>query len=173
MDDVREVTADDVLALRMSELRAGMPASESRFPGDDEPTTFHAGVIRDGAIVCVASMYREVLPPLDASFVTPSFETVPPSAAIWRLRGMATHPSARNTGAGRRILTWCMGRIRTHGGELVWCNARVGAIGFYENCGWMIVSDEFDIPTAGPHRVMIRRVTDTAKLPLIRAEKFL
>ena len=33
----------------------------------------------------------------------------------------------------------------------LWCNARTPALNFYKKQGWMVVSEEFFIPTAGPH----------------------
>ena len=41
--------------------------------------------------------------------------------------------------------------------RLLWCNARVPAMGFYQKLAWQVVSDEFHIPTAGPHVKMVRR----------------
>jgi len=42
--------------------------------------------------------------------------------------------------------------------RLLWCNARVPAVGFYESLGWRVVSERFEIPTAGPHVKMVRRL---------------
>jgi hypothetical protein len=39
-----------------------------------------------------------------------------------------------------------------------WCNARVVALAFYRAQGWIVISDEYDIPTAGPHRRMLRLI---------------
>ena len=36
--------------------------------------------------------------------------------------------------------------------EILWCNARTTAFGFYEKMGFNIVVDEFDIPNLGPHK---------------------
>jgi hypothetical protein len=43
---------------------------------------------------------------------------------------------------------------------LLWCNARrtIPAAGFYQKQGWTIVSDIFEIPTAGPHVKMSKRL---------------
>ena len=42
--------------------------------------------------------------------------------------------------------------------RLFWCNARVPALAFYQRQGWQIMSEQFDIPTAGPHRKMTKRL---------------
>ena len=44
-------------------------------------------------------------------------------------------------------------------GPLLWCNARTPAVGFYENMRWRVVSAPFEIPTAGPHVKMVKRLT--------------
>ncbi len=42
------------------------------------------------------------------------------------------------------------------GRRLLWCNARVVALGFYTKLGLHTEGDEFDIPGIGPHYVMTR-----------------
>jgi GNAT superfamily N-acetyltransferase len=59
------------------------------------------------------------------------------------------------TGIGRALLRVAERELAAEGGpRLLWCNARLGAVGFYERLGWTVVSDVFDIPTVGPHRIM-------------------
>jgi len=41
---------------------------------------------------------------------------------------------------------------------LLWANVRKPAVEFYRKHGWIIVSDEFEIPTAGPHFKMLRQL---------------
>jgi GNAT superfamily N-acetyltransferase len=67
---------------------------------------------------------------------------------------LATAPSLRRQGAGAAALAACEQHAREHGGTLLWCNARVEAIAFYEANGWTVLGEEFDIPTVGPHFVM-------------------
>ena len=83
----------------------------------------------------------------------------------WRLRGMATDEGYQSLGLGTAVLAYLTDLVLsdrgTPGGRVVrlfWCNARTPAANFYLRQGWQIVSDEFDIPTAGPHYVMVRRV---------------
>jgi GNAT superfamily N-acetyltransferase len=77
--------------------------------------------------------------------------------AAYRLRGMAVDPDFHRSGIGRKLLDLLEARVReTKYTTLLWCNARTPAVPFYESMGWRVVSDEFDIPTAGPHFVMIK-----------------
>ena len=41
---------------------------------------------------------------------------------------------------------------------MLWANCRTPAAVFYSKAGWIKVSDEFEIPTAGPHFKMVRRL---------------
>jgi predicted GNAT family N-acyltransferase len=77
----------------------------------------------------------------------------------WQLRGMATDPGARGTGAGRALVTEGLGRVAALGGDLVWCDARVPAVGFYERMGFAVVTEQFVKPEGGPHVGMLREVT--------------
>ena len=151
---VRRISAEQTLPLRMAVLRAGRPQSECEFPGDEDELTFHAGAELDGRIVSIASMYLESRPADAAGGVEPGPDHA--AGTAWRLRGMATEPGLRNSGAGRAALEACEAHAREHGATLLWCNARTPAIGFYERMGWIAYGEEFDIPTAGPHYVMER-----------------
>jgi ribosomal protein S18 acetylase RimI-like enzyme len=72
----------------------------------------------------------------------------------WRIRGMATAPGARRTGAGTAILDALMRHASAHGARRIWCSARTPARAFYERAGLGVVSEEFELPDIGPHVVM-------------------
>jgi predicted GNAT family N-acyltransferase len=75
--------------------------------------------------------------------------------APWQLRGMATEPAVRGTGAGRALVSEGLARVADRGGDLVWCDARVPAVGFYELMGFTVVTGAFDKPGIGPHVGML------------------
>lgn len=155
--DVRPIDAADTHDLRLRVLRPGRPVEECAFPGDDDELTLHAGALLDGTIVGIASLYLEPRP-VDAAggaLRAPDHD----AGTVWRLRGMATDPDVRRRGAGAATLAACEQHAREHGATLLWCNARVEAIAFYEVNGWTVLGDEFDIPTVGPHFVMEKRLS--------------
>lgn len=142
----------------MEILRPGYPASDSVFAGDDDELTIHAGAFDErGRLVSVASMFLESRPAHAPGPGDPADDHR--AGTAWRLRGMATAPDARGTGAGSAALELCLGHVRNHGGTLAWCNARTPALGFYERLGWHVLGEEFEIPTVGPHFVMERRMS--------------
>lgn len=141
--DVRAITPAQVRQLRHAVLRPFDPPEKLVYAGDDDPDTLHAGAFEGDALVGIASVCREPMP--DGS-----------DDGHWRLRGMATLPEARGRGYGRALLEHCFAHIRSQGGTLLWCNARVAALGFYEHLGFVAQGEQFEIVPIGPHYVMTR-----------------
>jgi GNAT superfamily N-acetyltransferase len=143
--DVRPISASLVRSLRHSVLRPFEPPEKIVYFGDEAPDTLHAGAFVGGSLVGIASVCREPMPGSQ-------------NGAEWRLRGMATVPALRGQGLGRALLEACFAHIREHGGQLLWCNARVAAMGFYDRMGFVAQGQEFEIVPIGPHYVMTRRL---------------
>jgi predicted GNAT family N-acyltransferase len=140
---VSRVLPAAVLDLRHRILRKGMPADTAIFDGDDEPTAVHLGAFDRGTMVgCVTLIQRDWQ-----------------GAPAWQLRGMAVDESMQKTGVGAAMLAEVDQLVAAseHSRQL-WCNARIKAKGFYERHGWKIESELFEIPTAGPHYVMSKRI---------------
>lgn len=146
MIEVRRVSAEEVRPLRRRVLRAGRPDASVEFESDDAEDAFHAGAFVDGRLAAVATVVRR--PPPDD----------PAEVRAWQVRGMATEPDARGRGLGGRLLERCLEHVERSGGELVWCNARIRAVAFYERHGFEREGDVFDIVDIGPHVRMRRRV---------------
>lgn len=71
---------------------------------------------------------------------------------------MAVSDRWQRTGLGRRLLDEIEAIVLQSGERLLWCNARTPAVAFYQRLGWTSVGEEFEIPTAGPHFQMFKRV---------------
>lgn len=150
LDDVtiHRVGSDAVRPLRVAVLRPGMSPHASVYAGDGSPATGHFAALYGARVAGVATVLCE-----DARDRPRPSEPFPPGPA-WRLRGMAVEPAHRGQGVGARLLTRCVSHVMDGGGRVVWCNAREVAVGFYRANGWRVVSDVFDLPPSGPHRVM-------------------
>ncbi len=151
MPSIRPVTAAETRPLRSAVLRPGQPPESLVYPGDEDPGTFHAGAVQDGEVVGIATVYPEPMP------LAPDADVDPRRA--FRLRGMATRPDLQGTGLGRAVLMRCLEHVRESGAEVLWCNARVGALGFYERLGFETIGDVFEIDGIGPHYVMWYRLS--------------
>jgi predicted N-acetyltransferase YhbS len=120
-------------------LREGRPVP----PLEDPPGTFHlAARTADGRLVGVVRFSPAPCPWQEAG-------------APWQLRGMATDPAVRGSGAGRALVAEGLARVAALGGDLVWCDARVGAVGFYERMGFAVVTGQFAKPEGGAHLGMV------------------
>jgi predicted GNAT family N-acyltransferase len=71
------------------------------------------------------------------------------------LRGMATDPAVRGSGVGRLLVGDGLTRVARLGGDLVWCDARAVAAGFYERMGFTVVTEPYEISPIGPHLGMV------------------
>lgn len=145
---IRRVSIDLIIGLRHRILRAGLPVEAAQFPGDNEVSTWHIGLFYS------APPDENVQVVSCASFMLNSYKEEP----AWQLRGMATDGPHQGKGFGGRLLACAEAAILKQSNvRRFWCNARVPAIPFYERHGWVVDSDVFDIPTAGPHRKMFKK----------------
>ena len=74
-----------------------------------------------------------------------------------QLRGMAVSEVLRGSGIGSKLLL----EIHHYADisqpkELLWCNAREGAVPFYEKMGWRTAGEMFEIKGVGAHIAMCR-----------------
>lgn len=142
MISIHTITSQDTIAIRHRVLREGMPVEACYFDKDDAEGTFHLGGYADGihAGVCTFQLQEHPLTGKEA----------------YRLRGMAVLPEYRGLGIGALMLLSGEDRVLRRWIQDAWLHARVNAVGFYEKYGWKTVGDVFDIPTAGPHFLMVR-----------------
>lgn len=133
--EVRVVGPEETLDLRQRVLRPHLTPDEVRAQGDGTPGL---AVFVDGRVVATANVRPEGMPGDERP-------------GDWRLRGMASDPELRGRGYGAVALRAALDYARERGATRVWCNARTGALGFYERHGFTVVGEEFDLPDAGPH----------------------
>jgi GNAT superfamily N-acetyltransferase len=140
---VRFIKAVDTHPLRLLVLRPGGHPDDVDFANDRLPGAFHLGVGIGAHLITVGSFYPEKKAELTGW-------------KQYRLRGMATHPDFRGQGAGRKLVLFALEHLRAQQADLLWCNARLVAVPFYQHLGMRTVGDEFDIPGIGPHYLMVR-----------------
>ena len=143
-----EISPADTHDLRRRVLRAGDPDAAVDWVGDDEADTFHLG-IRDGAggVIAISTWLRRADP-------------VDPAARATQLRGMATDPDHAGSGLGARLLDVGIERCRRRGDTVVWANARVTALGFYERAGFTVVGTVFETADTGLSHQIVRQSLD-------------
>jgi GNAT superfamily N-acetyltransferase len=138
---VERVGFEEIVDLRYKVLRAGLPREAANFPGDNDPRTVHLAA-KDGKTVVGC-----------ATVLVNQWEGKP----ACQVRGMAVDPGYQRRGIGKRLLAEIERVAGENGVSVIWANARTPAAEFYQRNGWEIVSEMFEIPTAGPHFKMIRK----------------
>jgi L-Ala-D/L-Glu epimerase len=146
--------------LRHDVLRSGMPYETTHFDDDTDPLAAHFALLlpRSHREVDVSedSVLEELVVAVGTVIPGP-----PPwdedAAGSWRIRGMATKEELRGLGLGRRVLDALVDHAASHHGTMIWCNARIGALDFYRQAGFVAVGDLFDDGIA-VHQSMWRRI---------------
>jgi len=148
--EIRRVGVEKILDLRHRILRAGLPRQSACFEGDESKTTLHFAALTADASGQLAGQVVGCL-----SLMLNSFEAEP----AWQLRGMAIDEPHQGRGIGRQLMIWAEKAAAAEGkAGWLWCNARLPAAGFYQKQGWTAASEVFEIPTAGPHIKMRKRL---------------
>lgn len=132
---------DEILALRAEVLRPNLPVESAQFAEDACSDCFHFGAFSDMGCQACLSIFPAPWNDLPA----------------WQLRGMAVAAARRGSGVGATLLELAVDFVVKRGGTtLFWCNARISAVGFYEQAGWLTSGEPFEVPAIGPHIRMWR-----------------
>lgn len=142
----RQITAEEVIPLRLEVLRPGLPRETAIFEGDELGSTTHWGAFTDeGQLVSIATVLRAPKPGNQRP--------------AWQIRGMATSPSVRGDGYGTAVVQSIVTYVQEREPEgVIWCNAREGAVQFYRGLKFRTEGAKFEIPGVGPHIVMVRKL---------------
>jgi predicted GNAT family N-acyltransferase len=137
-----KVPAEIVLPLRHAVLRTGRSWSDAIYAGDDDRRSAHFAVMVGAMVLAVGSVLPE----------TPAWAIG--ATGAWRVRGMATRCDSRGSGLGSKVLGRLVSHVGEHEGGLLWCTARVKAVGLYERFGFVTRGAVHAIPGIGEHVTM-------------------
>lgn len=71
---------------------------------------------------------------------------------------MATSPKVRGENFGKQVIDFALEELKNRKVDLLWCDARKVALGFYEKMGFHIFGDFYEIPIIGPHKLMYKEI---------------
>ena len=133
------------MQLEHHELRKGQDFSTTSYIEDYEAGTFHMSCIVDEKIVTCASYYPEKSIKIKSN-------------RAYRLRGMATDSNFQRKGYASDLMQESFKELKKRDCDMVWCNARLGAVDFYKSVGFKIIGEIFDIAEIGPHYYMYKEI---------------
>ena len=139
MNLIKKITAEETYGIRKEVLRKNIDLP-FKLKGDLDDDTFHLGAFKEGEFVGVVSFMK--------------FKTSEIKGTQYQLRGMATLPTVRGEGYGKLLVTEGIMLLKKENIDVVWCNARERALGFYKKNNFEIIGSSFDIPKVGIHHRM-------------------
>lgn len=145
MTEVREISAAETKSLRHRVLWPHIEKEEDcTIDIDLRVDAIHLGVVHDGTIVAIGSFFQ--------------METtkLPPVAKVYRLRAMASDPNYRKMGFGEKLITHALELLKNRDVEVLWCDARKVAIGFYERLGFEKIDEWYEVRNVGLHQFMYK-----------------
>lgn len=143
MISVKEIKAEDTYLIRKEVLRKNMDLPP-QFTGDFDKDSFHLGLFYENELVSIVSFMKTKHNMLNGE--------------QYQLRGMATIEKFQGKGFGKILVEKSEEILIKKNINYVWCNARVIALNFYKNIGFVIMGEPFDIPVIGKHFSMSKRL---------------
>jgi GNAT superfamily N-acetyltransferase len=108
---------------------------------DNREDAFHVGVFQGETLISIGSFFRMLSPRLVEQ-------------NQYRLRAMATDPDYRRMHAGDHLISFACEELRNRNIGVLWCDARLVAVPFYESIGFSKFEDVYEVPLIAPHHFM-------------------
>lgn len=146
MEQVRLISPQETYPLRLEVLWPHLDKlNQCGIDVDEDDGTFHVGALKDDKIVAIGT------------FLVQKNENFKEEKQ-YRLRAMATSPEVRGQNYGKAIINFAIEKLKNKGVELLWCDARKIALGFYEKMGFNVIGDFYEVRNIGPHKLMYKLI---------------
>lgn len=138
--EVRIISAQETRPLRHLVLWPHIEKAEDCVIDiDTREDAIHIGAFENDQLISVCSLFE-----LSSQRIK--------QAKQYRLRAMATHPNFRGMNAGKRVVQFALELTRNKGFDVLWCDARQVALGFYEKMGFSLIDEWYEVPKIGLHK---------------------
>ena len=131
-------------------------AEDARIDIDESEGAIHLAGMMGEAVVGVASLFLQKCDRFSGFFE---------GEKVYRLRAMGVLAHVRGNGVGEAIINEAVRILKGEEVEVIWCDAREVAWGFYKRCGFAFVADKegvecdaYTVPNIGLHKMMCRRL---------------
>lgn len=143
---VKFIPAELTYPIRLEILRKGKSPDSVKFEDDLASGSFHLGKFMNDDLVSVASFSQK----FPHEFNSKNYKN------SYQLRGMATLDEFQGKGFGKELLEFGERILIGIDCDLLWFNARIGAVDFYKNSGFEIWGSKFMIEDVGEHFFMFK-----------------
>ena len=144
---IKKITTLETFIVRHPVLRAGQEIETCYLIGDDLETTVHFGYYFDNKLTGVVTLFRQQ-------------SNLFPELKAYRIRGMAVLEKFQKKGFGEKLINHCEKFVQNQNIKLIWFNARINAVGFYEKLNYIKFGNVFEIESIGLHFVMFKQLVD-------------
>jgi len=144
MTIIKKIAATETYSVRLPVLRKGKSIESCQFDGDNLSTTQHYGIYLNHELVGIISLFKKN---------NPTFS----EKNQYQIRGMAVLENQRKKDFGKALIIYSEEECKNQEVDLIWFNARIEAIGFYEKMGYQKKGTPFAIPDVGEHIVMFKK----------------
>ncbi len=141
MIKIKEISAEETFSIRLEVLRKNIPLP-FEFNGDFDSDTIHLGAFKNDKLIAVSSYMKANCKDFEGN--------------QYQLRGMATLTEYQGFGAGKLMLQKAVLILKEKSITLLWCNARIAAVEFYNKQGFQTIGEKFEISPVGEHYVMFK-----------------
>ena len=157
MIEVKEVLPDDLKQVRFNVLWPFLHSTEeANIDIDNSKGAIHLAGIVEGQIVGCASLFIQNCD---------RYPTMFQNQKIYRLRAMGVLESVQGMGVGASIIHKSEQICRDRGFEIIWCDARELAWGFYTKLGFIYACSEdgsecdaYEVRNVGLHKMMYKSI---------------
>ena len=138
-------SVEEIRPLRLKVLRPGCDKTSVIYSCDSDNTCFHVAAKNKKKVIGIATFYKCQHKEIKG-------------VNTFRLRGMATDTDNQQKGIGKKVLKYAFKELIKKKVDILWCNARLIAVPFYEKIGFKIHGDIFEIKKIGAHYDMYIRL---------------
>ena len=158
MEGVKVVASEALQEVRFKVLWPHLSsAEEAVIDIDKSDGAVHLASYQDGEVVGVASLFAQQCE---------RYPNVFPKKNAFRLRAMGVLDSVRGSGVGAQIINRAVELLKEKGVEVLWCDAREVAWGFYLKQGFKFAEDcdgyeceAYVVRNVGLHKMMYFYIT--------------
>ena len=135
------IQSQDTYNIRKKVLWPHIKNGNYALPIDTSIDTFHLGTFFNKKIISIGTFTKNI-------------NTKFKYNKQYRLRAMATDNQYRFMGGGKVLFLEALKILKKKKIELLWCDARINAIPFYESLNMNSLDSVYEIVNIGPHKTM-------------------